>query len=133
MDSFVFVHIPKSAGTSFRLGADQYFGERMVCSDYGPKTQETSEDVKDWIYKGNNFWGFTKAFREKGYRYLAGHFPAIEYALLFGVEHMITLMRDPVQLVISEYNHFDGIRPPLRARYDWRGEPCGGRGIGSFR
>ena len=55
MDSFVFAHISKTAGMSFRLGADQYFGEKMVCRDYGPKAPETSKDVKEWIYKGNNF------------------------------------------------------------------------------
>ena len=106
MDSFVFAHISKTAGMSFRLGADQYFGEKMVCRDYGPKAPETSDEVKEWIYKGNNFWGFAKVFREKGHRYLAGHFPANKYAPLFGVEHMITFLRDPVQRVISEYNHF---------------------------
>ena len=50
MDSFVFVHIPKTAGTSFRLGADQYFGEKMVCRDYGPKAPETSEDEQSIYY-----------------------------------------------------------------------------------
>ena len=106
MDELVFIHIPKTAGTSFRVGAEQYFGPEKVCFDYGPKAAETSECVLRMVYRELDFWSFGKTFRENGFRCLTGHIPANKYTPLFGVEQMVTFFRDPLQRIVSEYKHF---------------------------
>ncbi|WP_193754354.1 sulfotransferase family 2 domain-containing protein [Microbulbifer sp. Q7] len=105
MNPFVFVHIPKTAGTSFRIGADAYFGRDYVCRDYGAKSPETSEIVHRWVNGAQDKWAFKKAFDERGYRFLTGHFHAAAYAPLFGTSYMITFLRQPLQRLVSEYRH----------------------------
>ncbi len=102
---YIFVHIPKTAGTSFRLAADRYFGNSRVCRDYGPKSPETSEIVKHWITGAQDKWNFKKAFEKSGYQFLTGHFHAAAYAPLFGTCRMVTFVREPLQRLVSEYNH----------------------------
>ena len=41
----LFVHIPKTAGTSFRLAAQQFYGENNVFFDYGLESVETSKEI----------------------------------------------------------------------------------------
>ncbi|MCX2780158.1 sulfotransferase family 2 domain-containing protein [Microbulbifer thermotolerans] len=105
MDPLIFIHIPKTAGTSFRLGMDAVIGEERVCRDYGASSVETSPIVKQWVKPGGDLWQFGCAFRAAGYQFLTGHFHAIRYAGLFDVAQMVTFLRDPVQRVVSEYQH----------------------------
>ena len=106
MSPIVFIHIPKTAGTSFRYGADAFFGSELVCRDYGPESPETSEIVNHWMDRMPDRWKFKKAFEQRGYQFLTGHFHAMRYAPLFGVERMVTFLRDPIQRTVSEYKHF---------------------------
>ncbi|WP_444939899.1 sulfotransferase family 2 domain-containing protein [Microbulbifer sp. ZKSA004] len=105
MNPFVFIHIPKTAGTSFRIGADSFFGSESVCRDYGLKSPETSEIIKVWNAGVRDKWEFKKRFEEARYQFLTGHFHAAVYAPLFGVSKMFTFVRDPVQRLVSEYHH----------------------------
>ncbi|MGB3209240.1 MAG: sulfotransferase family 2 domain-containing protein [Desulforhopalus sp.] len=106
MEPIVFIHVPKTAGTSFRYGADQFFGALQVCRDYGPKSPETSDIVNHLINQNADWWQFRRAFDEHNYRFFTGHFNAKRYASLFGIARTITFLRDPVQRIVSEYNHF---------------------------
>ncbi|QIL89859.1 hypothetical protein GNX18_08920 [Microbulbifer sp. SH-1] len=105
MKPYIFVHIPKTAGTSFRLAADSFFGRTNVCRDYGPKSPETSHIVKQWVIEAQDKWLFKKAFERSGYRLLTGHFHASAYSPLFGTCRMITFVREPLQRLVSEYKH----------------------------
>ena len=40
-----FIHISKTAGSSFRVAAERYFGKEHVFYDYGPKANETNPDI----------------------------------------------------------------------------------------
>ncbi|SHF55054.1 Sulfotransferase family protein [Microbulbifer donghaiensis] len=106
MKPFVFIHIPKTAGTSFRYGADAFFGPERICRDYGPESPETSEIVNHWVTKVPDGWRFKKAFENEGYLLLTGHFHAVRYAPIFGIRRMVTFLRDPIQRTISEFRHF---------------------------
>jgi len=105
--SLFFVHIPKTAGTSFRLGAEQYFDKKSIVYDYGAESSETSEIVLDNLYCGiNDFWKFGKACAEREVAMVGGHVSAGRFVSLFGVAKMLTFLRDPLQRMASEYAHF---------------------------
>lgn len=106
MDLVTFVHIPKTAGTSFRVGLEKYFGQQSVCRDYGPKAPETFDSVRKWIYAEKDFWKFAQIVSKEAYCCIAGHFSAGKYAPLFGIERAIAFLRDPFQRLLSEFNHF---------------------------
>ena len=46
----VFVHIPKTGGTSIRMAAAEYFGEDAMLYDYGP-APKTSPIVRELKYE----------------------------------------------------------------------------------
>ncbi len=100
----IYLHIPKTAGTSFRLSAEQYFGPDQVLNDYGEKSPNTSDDVRTSVYDGNDI----KAMRAAGLKknFLTGHFSLAKYREVFPDSPVITFFRNPVDRVISEYIHF---------------------------
>ena len=46
-----FIHISKTAGSSFRVAAERYFGKEHVFYDYGPKANETNPDIRTLDYE----------------------------------------------------------------------------------
>ena len=100
----IYLHIPKTAGTSFRLSAEQYFGPDQVLNDYGEKSPNTSDDVRSSVYVGND----VKAVRAAGLKknFLTGHFSLAKYREIFPDSPVVTFFRHPVDRVISEYIHF---------------------------
>lgn len=101
----VFVHIPKTAGTSFRAGLTRAAGRRRVLLDYGPD-QVTSPELRE-------IWPDpARADRLRNHLpeaphglLLMGHFPARRYWNSFNPDSFVTFVREPVARVISEYNH----------------------------
>tara|TARA_R110001583_G_scaffold166104_3_gene318860 strand:+ start:7660 stop:9639 length:1980 start_codon:yes stop_codon:yes gene_type:complete len=101
-----FVHIPKTAGTSLRLAAAQYFGSSAIGYDYGADSVDTSDLINEWIYKKNDCWGFAQAAQNQKLRFVSGHVNADKYNLVAGCHNVATVLRDPVQRLLSEYQHF---------------------------
>ncbi|SEG54935.1 sulfotransferase family 2 domain-containing protein [Marinobacterium lutimaris] len=101
-----FIHIPKTAGTSFRKAAEDYFGFQNVCYDYSASSEETSLLVKKHIYPNEDYLGLQAGLSEFGICFLSGHVPVNKYVYLLGLRQSITFCREPIQRVISEYNHF---------------------------
>ena len=101
----VFVHIPKTAGTSFRVAMEKVLGASSVCRDYGASSGVTSEIVKQWFYDSRDLWSFKRDFEARRYKLLAGHFHVNRYAALYGMGAVITFLRDPVRRIVSEYRH----------------------------
>ncbi|WP_444910586.1 sulfotransferase family 2 domain-containing protein [Microbulbifer sp. TRSA005] len=106
MNPLLFVHVPKTAGTSFRFGALAYFGDGSICLDYGPESMETSDVVKKWMGEIPDPWSFFQEMKYENRKMLSGHFNAIRYVPVFGLENTVTILRDPIQRVVSEYKHF---------------------------
>ena len=106
MIPLVFIHIPKTAGTSFRKAAIEYFGEECVCCDYGPYAEETSLPVRRWVIDETDMWQFYSEFSNGGYRLLAGHINAGTYSPLFPANQFITFLRNPVQRLMSNYQAY---------------------------
>ena len=97
----LFAHIPKTAGTSFRLSVERHVKGWKVYSDYG----ETNATTSRWIRKCYQMDDFSKVneINEKN-TLLAGHFPIRKYLPYYPIDKVITFVRDPVQRVISHYH-----------------------------
>ncbi len=101
----LFIHIPKTAGTSFRLAAKQFYGEKNVFFDYAPESTETSSEIIDTIYNKNDPYEFYKQLTKSSSSFLSGHFPEKKYMMLYDAANIISFVRDPVKQVVSHYNH----------------------------
>jgi hypothetical protein len=101
----VFVHIPKTAGSSFRLAAERHFGPEALLFDYGPEAAQTSPLVKHWVYTRQEPEGFREAVASGPYRFLSGHFNREKYADLPDAR-LVTWMREPVARLWSSYRHW---------------------------
>ncbi len=100
----IYLHIPKTAGTSFRVSAARYFGGDYTLSDYGPGSDSTSEEVLAAIYDQEDI----DALRAKGLKakFFGGHFSLPKYREVFPQSPVVTFFRDPVDRVVSEFIHF---------------------------
>lgn len=100
----IYLHIPKTAGTSFRMSAEQYFGPDQVLNDYGKESPSTSEDIKSSVYGANDIALLRKTGLE--HKFLTGHFCMVKYIEIFPNSPVVSFFREPVDRVISEYVHF---------------------------
>ena len=114
----IYLHIPKTAGTSFRKSAEQYFGPERVLSDYGEESPATSDDIRDAFYTAKDVAKLRKTGVE--HSFLTGHFKLAKYREIFPDSPVMTFFRNPVDRVVSEYVHFAshyGFKGDLRDFY----------------
>ena len=105
MKPILFVHIPKTAGTSLNASAEAYFGADAMVKDYGPDAPHTSDLVRKHFYEPQTAdqFGFAETFLNERKAWLTGHFAADRYLPFIGCENAISFVRNPVERVISEY------------------------------
>lgn len=101
----LFIHIPKTAGTSFRSAAESRFGATRVLRDYGPDSEDTSQVLKDRVYGSGDPEALTSAIEEKGALLVSGHVSITKYRNVFGLADTATLIRNPVDQVVSHFRH----------------------------
>lgn len=109
----IYLHIPKTAGTSFRKSAEQYFGPEQVLNDYGEKSSSTSDDIRSAFYDANDVAKLRKTGVQ--HKFLTGHFTLAKYREIFPDSPVVTFFRNPVDRVVSEYVHF-------ASHYDFKGD-----------
>lgn len=115
----VFVHIPKTAGSSLRLGIERAKPAHEIVNDYGPEEKTThpvygeyfksSEGIKEF----SRHFGRKKVFSFGGYTLLkagrkvvlSGHFSPKKYIPVFPIGRFVTFFRDPIDRYLSQYNH----------------------------
>ena len=105
---YFFVHIPKTAGTSFRLAAERQFSPERVVYDYGPQSPVTSACIQRHLYgEGErDEAAFYEHCRDHGIKLIAGHRPATRYLGGVAVGNIITFVREPLARAFSQYLHF---------------------------
>lgn len=109
----IYLHIPKTAGTSFRKSAEQYFGPEEVLNDYGEQSTNTSDDIRSAFYSAKDIAKLRKTGLER--KFLTGHFTLAKYKEIFPDSPVVTFYRNPVDRVVSEYVHF-------ASHYDFKGD-----------
>lgn len=103
-NGYLFVHIPKTAGTSFRDSLRNIFGDGLYC-DYGPEP-ETSPEVVEYIHKRNAYPEFGSFLAEQNKLVcMSGHYAIRKYGPLFYIKNIMLFLRDPIQRTISQYEH----------------------------
>ena len=96
-----FVHVPKTAGTSFR---DSLESNTCVISDYGDSRPQTSDIVQKWAYVKNDIYSLQQHIETKT-SWLCGHVWLTKYSGLVPAENIATIVREPIERVISHYSH----------------------------
>lgn len=106
----IFIHIPKTAGTSFRLAAQERINPKAILKDYGPNSQVTSQIILDTVYnKSKGKESLVNEIIQNKIQFLTGHFHAVKYLDIFDDNvRWCTFLRNPIQRVISEYHHLVG-------------------------
>ncbi|RHW74887.1 sulfotransferase family 2 domain-containing protein [Colwellia sp. RSH04] len=101
-----FIHIPKTAGTSFRVALEKKYGSKNILRDYTPRAAETSKKVKEIIYSHDDFYALKLLLSSRNFVAIAGHYFAEKYSKIIPVSEMVAFVREPVSRIISEHNHF---------------------------
>lgn len=103
-DNLIFLHIPKAAGSTLHPILERHFPKNVRHSIY--------DDV---VTKMDRFRSLPLAERSR-IRLLKGHFPYGLHDSLVGKTTYITLLRDPVERVVSHYYYVK--RTPRHYLYD---------------
>ncbi len=104
----VFLHIPKTGGTAVRNALVRALPDRRVLLDYGPHAAETSPEIRELVYGGDVPKvpsDFRRRIDDGRGILLAGHIRARRYWPHFHAESFVTFLRDPLERLVSEYNH----------------------------
>jgi hypothetical protein len=105
----VFLHVPKTGGTAVRTALVGGCRDRRVLFDYGAAEKQTTPALREALYRdGHEGDGATLRRRLDDRRglLLAGHFKATKYWDAFHPDSFVTFLRDPIDRLISEYNHY---------------------------
>lgn len=100
-----FIHIPKTAGSSFRKAAEAFFGPQATFYDYGSKANETHRKILELDYEKQDRYA-TGQYILKHARFLSGHLPYSKYASFFHCKNIITFIRKPEQQIRSHFEHY---------------------------
>lgn len=101
----VFIHIPKTGGTSVRESARQYFGDGRMLYDYAPAAPKTSPLVREWVYQRADLKGFAEQVQASGFQFMSGHFSYNKYARHFRGAQFVSWVREPVARLWSSWCH----------------------------
>jgi len=101
-----FIHLPKTGGTSFKRAAETYFGQHFIVRDYGVKSVDTALWLHDSLYRNKDYYGFYQRLITDKTQLYIGHVHAQPACHVFSVHQLVTIMRNPVNQVLSHFNHF---------------------------
>ena len=101
----LFVHVPKTAGTSFITAMENYFGPGSLEYDYGANSPKTSPLVQGYAYRQPNLGALHQSVLQGSTKAFCGHFPVEKYVQEFGPQNTMVFLREPIQRLVSEFLH----------------------------
>lgn len=106
-NTLFFAHIPKTAGTSFRKELENALGSDSVFYDYGSKSSETHPIVLEHLYKQHDPYALTASeLNQNHHTLIGGHVHVNKYGPLVQAQNIISFVREPLQQVVSHFEHF---------------------------
>lgn len=96
-----FVHIPKTAGTSFRKSLEERY---ETLSDYGDNNAHNHPVINRFIYTEQNPFALLTYLRGRNV-WIAGHMWIDKYISFTQPHDIVTFVRHPVARTLSHYNH----------------------------
>lgn len=100
-ETFIYIHIPKTGGTALRQSLDQHF---RLLFDYH-RVHFASPIIKETLNRGN-LNAFLDHVHREAIEGICGHLSLRKYVpILHPQTSIFTLIRDPIQRVISAYKH----------------------------
>lgn len=115
MEPCVFVHIPRTAGTSLRIELAALLQPNVnIVVDSADNVSNFRAQMDDAVDR------FMREARPIGIRFASGHFLARHVARLqahFADARFVTLLRNPVDRVVSDYRHQRSHRNPLHKQF----------------
>lgn len=102
----LFLHVPKTAGTSFRIGAVRRLGAKRCAFDYGRASDVTSPMVKKHMYEDPDPLELSRELERAGVVMLGGHFALRRFSPLLGCANAVAFCRRPEDQMMAHYQHF---------------------------
>jgi len=109
---WLFVHVPKTAGTSLTQAALQAFGEDGCEFDYGVGNPHTTARVAELSHQANDLFRLRERLQQDQVAMLAGHVPLPRYAPLFPATRIVSFLREPLAQLLSHHAHINREQTP---------------------
>lgn len=90
-EPYIFVHIPKTAGTSFRKTLEDC-DPVAILYDYGPNHIDVNGGLKEFIVQNKK-------------NIICGHVSYKKYANTVAPKNVLSILRNPIERIVSEYQH----------------------------
>jgi hypothetical protein len=98
----VFVHIPKTGGTSVRRSLELGLKDHLILRDYQDHPLSTP-DLSKLVHEEGRIADFRTRYPGNQNILLSGHFPASRYWDYFNAQSFVAFLRDPVDRLVSSY------------------------------
>lgn len=109
------IHVPKTAGVSFRRLLQRVYGERAVAFDYGDRVLDPAAphraDPERWQREIRAPFLADLSRRDPPVRVVHGHFAAGKYAGEFPGARRIVWLREPIARLVSHYCYWLELPP----------------------
>jgi hypothetical protein len=99
----IFLHLPKTGGTSLHHQLGQAFGHQLICPERFSRLEILSDEEL------------------ATYRFFSGHYHFDQIRLVPGARYVLTVLRDPIERVLSNYYFWRRHRPAIIEAFDLDG------------
>lgn len=114
IETAFFIHVPKTAGTSFTHALERTFSHDRLAWDYGARSPRTTPWVRTHVYESPDRERFVDELLSRRVVVLGGHVGWPHYGDVFSPQRTIAFVRDPVERMVSEWCDRDRVRSGQR-------------------